>query len=148
MTKTELAVQGQLIAVVRQILSARLKRVPDLYNKAASYRNPMFSDILMSVMYLPIDNEKETIQDYYTIGVRTDSKQIPVDLMDVYFTDDGIYMAFQGIEVKCGCHVTGSVLPAVSQANWLGIAVRSNYPLRLLLQEFEDKLNANKKDSK
>lgn len=147
MTKTEVAVHHQLIGISREILSSRLKRVPDLYNVATSYHNPRYSDIHMSVMYLPVDNDKGTIQDYYAIGVKTSPEQLPVDLMDLYFTDDGIYMRFQGVEVKCGCHVSNQVLSAETQVNWIGIAVRSNYPLRLLLKEFEDKLNANKKDS-
>lgn len=147
MTKTETAVHQQLIALARDLLSSRSRKTPDLYNSPTSFHNQKYPDIHMSVMYLPIDNEKETIQDYYAISVRTGKDQIPVDLMDMYFTDDGIYMRFQGIEVKSGCHITGQVLRAEVQVNWFGIAVRSNYPLRLLLAEFEDKLNANKKDS-
>lgn len=148
MTKTEVAIHHQLIGLARNILASRLKKEPDLYNTSTSYHNPQFPDIHMSVMYLPIDNDKGTVHDYYAIGVKTSPNQIPVDLMDIYFTDDGIYMRFQGVEVKSGCHITGQVLKAELQVNWLGVAVRSNYPLRLLLQEFEDKLNANKKDSK
>lgn len=118
------------------------------FDESVCYENTVIKNLYMVIQKLPIDNDDETIQGYYSIAFLTPNHKYPVDALDVVIDNSATYLRFLGNEIKTGDSKTNTVMNTNEYLTWVKTLVAANIELVDMLRKHVEFTDGNKSNRK
>ncbi|QYN80043.1 hypothetical protein PQD71_gp150 [Kosakonia phage Kc263] len=99
-TNMDMAV-GTIQRVISMVIKSIYSKDYHDYDKPEGYSHQTFPNFFVYVSKLPITDQAETVQHYYTLAVMTPLVREPVDILDIIKHTKGIDFRYCGVRSPC-----------------------------------------------